>query len=205
MQLSERMKSLLSPLNMHLAGAVLLLALNIYLVIQLVINIGLAHNQNALDEQRLRLSAATVAAQPLRGLDQKLDVAKSDAAAFENLRLPADYSTVAAELGDIAHHNNVRLTRVEYPGTPAPNGLTELSMDASLTGDYRRLVQFINSIERDKLFFVIDDIALSGQQGGIVTLKIRITTWLSSKFIAGTPTTASVSAGSKTSAAMEGQ
>ena len=51
-------------------------------------------------------------------------------------------------------------------------------MDASLTGEYRALVQFINALERDRSFFVIDGISLSGQQSGTVNLRLRLTTYL---------------------------
>jgi type IV pilus assembly protein PilO len=56
--------------------------------------------------------------------------------------------------------------------------LTEESIDASVSGDYRPIVQFINAVERDKVFFVITGINLTGQQTGQVNLRIRMTTYL---------------------------
>jgi hypothetical protein len=53
-------------------------------------------------------------------------------------------------------------------------------MDASLSGDYRPLVLFINSLERDKMFFVIYGLTLTGQQSGTVGLRLRLTTYLRS-------------------------
>ena len=54
----------------------------------------------------------------------------------------------------------MKLTRVQYAYAPVLAGtageLTEARMDASLSGDYRPLVLFINSLERDKMFFVIN-------------------------------------------------
>ena len=51
-------------------------------------------------------------------------------------------------------------------------------MDASLSGDYRPLVLFINGLERDKMFFLIDGVTLTGQQSGTVGLRLRLTTYL---------------------------
>ena len=51
-------------------------------------------------------------------------------------------------------------------------------MDATLSGDYRPLVTFLNSLERDKMFFVITGLTLTGQQSGTVSLRIRATTYL---------------------------
>jgi len=51
-------------------------------------------------------------------------------------------------------------------------------MDAIISGDYRPVVQFINALERDKQFFVINGINLTGQQTGQVNLRLRMTTYL---------------------------
>ena len=53
-------------------------------------------------------------------------------------------------------------------------------MDASLSGDYRPLVLFVNSLERDKMFFLITGVTLTGQQSGTVGLRVRVTTYLRS-------------------------
>lgn len=55
--------------------------------------------------------------------------------------------------------------------------MTEVRIDATLSGDYRPLVQFINSIERDKLFFVINTLTLTGQQTGVVNLRLGMKTY----------------------------
>ena len=75
----------------------------------------------------------------------------------------------------------MRLANVQYaqaPVLPGPYALTELHMDASVSGDYRPIVEFINNLERDKMFFLVNGIGLSGQQTGTVNLRIRLTTYL---------------------------
>ena len=39
-------------------------------------------------------------------------------------------------------------------------------------------MHFINGLERDQTFFVIRAMALTGQQGGMVNLRLRVSTWL---------------------------
>jgi hypothetical protein len=74
--------------------------------------------------------------------------------------------------------SGVRLTRVQYTqGAPGP-GLTEISMDASISGNYPAIMRFINSLERDPMFFIIRAMAFTGQQGGLVNLRLRVSTWL---------------------------
>ena len=55
----------------------------------------------------------------------------------------------------------MKQTRANYAYDPVMAGtageLTEEKMDVSLSGDYRPLVLFINSLERDKMFFLITE------------------------------------------------
>jgi type IV pilus assembly protein PilO len=78
----------------------------------------------------------------------------------------------------------VKLIRVQYAHSPVLPGaageLTEARMDASLSGDYRPLVLFVNSLERDKMFFLITGVTLTGQQSGTVGLRVRLTSYLRS-------------------------
>ena len=62
----------------------------------------------------------------------------------------------------------------------APSGLTELHIDAGLSGQYSELMHFINGLERDQdhVFFIINGVTLNGQQGGLVNLRLRLTTYL---------------------------
>jgi len=64
-------------------------------------------------------------------------------------------------------------------------------MDAGISGDYPAIMRFVNSIERDKTFFVIRAMALTGQQGGLVNLRLRVSTWLrpADAAASGLPTT----------------
>ncbi len=182
-RLTARARALLTAMNLHFAGVAALIVLDLYLIIHLAfVWQGLSGaNADAIDRQRVQMTAAELAAKPLRGLDQKLVVSTADADAFYQKRLPYATSQVVAETGDLAHRAGVHWTRAQYTYLPVlsgTNALTEVHMDASVSGDYRPIVQFINSVERDKLFFVINGINLTGQQTGQVSLRIRLTTYL---------------------------
>ncbi len=182
-RLLARARKMLTTLNLHLAGVAFLLLCVLYLAVHLaVLWSGLsANNDAAVEQQRVQLIAAQLAARPLRGLDKKLAASTRDADTFYRTRLPYADSQVAAEIGDLAHKAGVRWTHAQYAYFPALSGkyaLTQVSIDASVSGDYRPIVLFINSLERDKVFFVINGIDLSGQQSGEVNLRIRLTTYL---------------------------
>ncbi len=182
----ERTRGWLSPVNLHWAGVGLLAVVNLYLLLHMAFLWQQAKSQNAdaLAQQQVVLKTAEIAAIPLKGLDAKLHTASQGADRFYQDRLPVSYSEVAAELGALAKRQGARLTRVQYAQSPvageAAGQLIEVKMDASLSGDYRAMVLFINGLERDRIFFYISGVTLTGQQSGTVNLRIRITTYLRS-------------------------
>lgn len=174
----------LSPLNLHWAGVGALALVNLYLLVQILLlwHGSKNYDANAMADQHIALKTAEVSAMPLRGLDVKVARATDEADAFYRDRLASSDSEMLAELGELTKKAGVRLTRVQY--TPATvlagtaGQLTEVRMDATLSGDYRPLMQMVNSLERDKMFFLINRVTLTGQQSGTVNLRLGLTTYL---------------------------
>jgi hypothetical protein len=181
---SQRARLFLKPLNLYYAAIALLVLVNLYLLIQMAFAWRTASSQNpvAVEQQTVAMKTAEIATRPLQGLDSKLSKATADSDEFYEKRLPVAYSEVLAELGALTQKQGVKLTRVQYVDSPVLTGaagaMTEIRMDASLSGDYRPLVLFINSLERDKMFFLIRGVTLTGQQSGTVGLRLGLTTYL---------------------------
>ena len=181
---SGQKRDWLSQLNLHWAGVGLLLLVNLYILAQmgLLWHAASQHSADAMAEQRVQLQAAEIEAKPLRGLDAKLATATGESDRFYRERLPVSDSEMLTELGALLKKTGVRLVRVSYqhdqvlPGTEGE--LTAVRMDATLGGDYRPLVLMLNSLERDRMFFVINALTLTGQQSGNVNLRLRLTTYL---------------------------
>ena len=182
--MTERTRSLLTLKNVHIAGVVVLAGVCLYLLAQMVYAWRTAKSQDttAVARQEATMRQAEIAARPLAGLDEKLKQATVESDEFYARRLPYSYSEVAGELGALAMKDKVKLTREQYTPNPVLEGgiapLTEVRIDASLTGDYRPLVQFINGLERDKMFFLIRGVALVGEQSGAVGVRLALTTYL---------------------------
>lgn len=164
----------------HYAGVALLILLNLVLAVRLVYawHGAAAGDVAQLQEKQAEYRAMQLKTKPLRGLDKKINQAQLDEQVFYEKRFPATYSAVLTELGDLAVKNNVLLSRVQYTQSKPDEGLYEIRIDANLTGDYAPIVRFINGLERDKIFFLIDGVALSGQQNGIVSLRMKLRTYL---------------------------
>lgn len=183
-EFSAKTRTLMTRLNLYYAGVAVLALVNLYLLVQMAFTWRAVSSQDAvaLEQQSVAMKAAEIAKKPLEGLDGKLVTATTDADQFYGKRLPVAYSQILAELGQLTKQQGIKLTRGQYVYTPVLEGahgaLTEVRMDATLTGDYRPLVLFINSVERDKMFFLISGMTLAGQQGGVVGLRLHLTTYL---------------------------
>lgn len=182
-RLTARARQLLTAVNLHFAGVAALVVLDIYMLAHLLFvwQALSSSGQDAIIQQRTMLTAAQISARPLQGIDQKLTTSTQQADAFYVSRLPYATSRVAAELGTLTAREGVRLGTVRYGYAPVLSGpfaLTEVRMDASISGDYRPVVRLINALERDPMFFVIGGVALTGQQTGQVNLRLRLTTYL---------------------------
>ena len=164
----------------HYGAIIVLLLLNLTLAVRLVFAWNRAKQGDAarIAESQAQYRAMKLKTTPLRGLDKKIEQAKMDQKAFYDKRFPANDSEVLTELGALAVKNNVLLARGQYAHGKPKQGLVELRMEASLSGDYAPIVRFINGLERDKLFFLIDGVALNGQQSGVVSLRMVLTTYL---------------------------
>jgi len=182
--MTERTRALLTRLNIYYAGIAVLALVNLYLLIHIGFAWQVAHNHDAtaLEQQTVAMKTAEIARKPLQGLDAKLAQATTEANEFYERRLPFADSEVVGELGVQAKKAGVKLNQGAYSSSPVMTGsagaLTELRIDYSLSGDYRPLMLFINSLERDKMFFLIRGVSLTGEQGGTVGLRLKMLTYL---------------------------
>ena len=171
---------LASPLTWHYAGFAVLLILAIFLAVRLGLDWAATNGRStdALADKQIELKAMDLKTAPLRGLDKRVVASRDEIQAFYEKRIPSEYSAFAARIGELQVKSGVRLSRVQYSQGPPGADLTEISMDAGISGDYPGIMRFVNSLERSEMFFVIRGMQLTGQQGGLVNLRLRVSTWM---------------------------
>lgn len=138
----------------------------------------------SLHEQVQQRKAITV---PPEVVDKRIAEAREQIAHFYENRFPNNSSDIFETLGRVAKDNRVRLNQASYK----VNDQVELpavhliEIGATLNGSYADAMKFINALEREKMFFVIDNVGLREQQaggqqggGGAVQLNIQIETYL---------------------------
>ena len=174
------MERLTSPLTWHLVG----FAVMFVLVVVLSIRFGMdwvatnGRSADALAGKQVELKAQEMQTAPLRGLDKRVEQSRMLIHAFYEKRIPPNYSSIARRIGELQVASGVRLTAVQYAQKAPGADLTEISMDANISGGYPQIMRFVNSLERDQTFFVIRSMALTGQQGGQANLRLHVSTWL---------------------------
>lgn len=174
---AERLKS---ALTWHYVGFAILLVLTITLAARLTLDwiATNGHSTSELAGKQVELRAMDLQTAPLRGLDQRVSLSRQQIEDFYAKRIPPNYSSISERIGTLEVKSGARLSRLIYSQGPQEEGLTEISLDAGVSGSYPEIMHLINSIERDPTFFVIRAMQFAGQQGGQVNLRLRVSTWL---------------------------
>jgi type IV pilus assembly protein PilO len=116
---------------------------------------------------------------PLKDLPQKVVLAGHQINDFYKTRFPTQQSQIPTELGKLCAANGVTLDREKYKVEDAEaGGLQPVEIEADFAGSYSSLAHFINALERDQMFFIIDGVSLGGQQQGPVKLGMKLETFL---------------------------
>lgn len=134
-----------------------------------------------MERNRLQAELTTKTRQvaPLKDLPQKVELAKHQIADFYRNRFPSQNSEIYAKLGKIAAENSVKIEQLRNkPADTTSNGLQAVEMEADLSGSYSSLARFINAIERDEMFFVVNSVTLNGEPQGAVKLSVKLEAYL---------------------------
>lgn len=135
--------------------------------------------QEQLHDLWRELQQKTREVEPLRGLDKRVPLARKQIDQFYKDRLPAEGSSISENIGKLAGQAGVKISSVRYDmKDPETMGVRRVLIEADMNGDYLQLVRFINSLERDQMFFLVDSVQLGGEQGGMVKLQMKLETYL---------------------------
>lgn len=137
-----------------------------------------------LNRLQAELTTKTRAAIPLENLPDKVKIASGQISDFYKDRLPSQNSQIASELGKVAAATGVRIEQERYKSEDNNTheqtipGLEPVILEADLGGNYTALAKFINALERDQMFFIINDVTLGGEPQGAVKLSVSLETYM---------------------------
>ena len=116
---------------------------------------------------------------PLQNMPEKVLLANTQISDFYKRRFASQDSQIATEFGKLAASNGVAIVQGKYTVKPAgPGGLQPVEVEADLAGNYTALAKFINALERDEMFFIINSVTLGGEPTGPVKLNVKLEAYL---------------------------
>jgi type IV pilus assembly protein PilO len=136
--------------------------------------------QRQLAEQRAHLKILKADVKRARDIQSDIPKIKADCDRFETSLVQSSqgYSAISAELTDQAKHAGVLLDSVGFKPKPlARRGITEVEVDATITGEYRSVVRFLNGLQRSDNYYVLQSLSLaSGQNshGPVGSLRVAL-------------------------------
>jgi len=99
---------------------------------------------------------------------------------FEYSLFPASsgYSAVRSEVGAIARKSGIQLDDLSFKPTEIANrGMTEVAIDATVNGDYKSVIGFLNGLQRSANRYAVDSLTLASEnanQGSANVIKVAL-------------------------------
>jgi len=159
---------------------------NLLLVIYLLLP-GSSPSARAAQEASLKeqKQALTREVTPLIGIDKKLAQTRVDVKKFYEEKVPGQFSQISQHLEKLMKDAGVTHAGIRYSqdrnSSTEKNELPDVqrvNIETTVTGEYEKVARFINAMEQDKLVFIIDQISLNSQEGGVVSLQVKFETFL---------------------------
>jgi len=161
-------------------------AVDLLLIIYLLLP-GSSPTARLAQEESLRQQKKTLTSEvaPLNGIDKKLAQTRVDVKKFYEQKVPSQFSQISQHLEKLMKEAGVTTAGIRYnQDRNASNEKNELpdvqriNIETTVTGEYAKVARFINAMEQDKFVFIIDQIALTSQESGVVSLQIKFETFL---------------------------
>jgi Tfp pilus assembly protein PilO len=163
-------------------------ALDLLLIIYLLLPGSSAGSRAALEENlRDQEKALNHQVAPLKGIDKQLAQTRVDVKNFYAQKVPSEFSQISQHLIKLMKDTGVTTASgihyvQENRGARNDKGdlpdVQPINIDTTVSGEYTKVAQFINAMEQDKFVFIIDQISLTSQESGVVSLQIKFQTFL---------------------------
>jgi Tfp pilus assembly protein PilO len=163
------------------AGIVLLLSADAAMAIYSVSMASSGRSpQQELAGQSAQLKLLQADVERARTIKKDTPVARRDCDEFEN-SLPhagTGYSIVSSELAEIGHQAGLQISSLSFHQHDLEGrGIAEVAVDATVAGDYKSVVRFLNGLQRSDNYYAVDNLALTGESAGGTpsgTLKVDV-------------------------------
>jgi Tfp pilus assembly protein PilO len=153
-------------------GLVVLLVADVLLVVFIAHISANTPESKRQEREHLQVEARLLAADVARAQAIKADLSQVSTKSDEFLtrKLPesaAGYSTLEADLGEIAGRAGLKTSLIGFRQKEVKDrGVTEVTITASVDGDYPSLIKFLSGLEHSGNFYILDNLTLASEATG---------------------------------------
>ena len=135
--------------------------------------------------QRTQLALLKPDIEKAEAIRNDMPSVKKDCEKFEQ-SLPAQStssSSLSSEFDDLARKAGLQIVALGAKQTEVENrGLTEVAIDATVSGNYESVVKFVNGLQRSQRFYILDGLTLGADNqnqkaGGPLRLALHLRTY----------------------------
>ncbi|HKV60359.1 MAG TPA: type 4a pilus biogenesis protein PilO [Candidatus Acidoferrum sp.] len=110
---------------------------------------------------------------------------QKDCDRFEHSLFPASagYSAVRSELGETARKSGIQIEDLSFKQTEISNrGMTEVAIDATVNGNYKNVIGFLNGLQRSENLYSVDSLNLATENtnqaaSNIIKVSLHVRTY----------------------------
>jgi Tfp pilus assembly protein PilO len=143
-------------------------------------------SQKVFDEQAIKLGLLNNDIKSAQYIKDNMPATRKDCEKFEQ-SLPAEStssSSITGELDEVAKKAGLQIVTLTSKRKEIPNrGMSEETIEATVSGDYGSVVRFVNGLQRSQRFYVLDGLALAADaqaqaSNGPIRVGVHIRTYL---------------------------
>jgi type IV pilus assembly protein PilO len=121
-------------------------------------------SQGVFDEQAIKLGLLNNDIKSAQFIRDHMPVTRKDCEKFEQslARESASSSSITAELDEVAKKSGLQVVTLTFREKEIPNrGMAEMTIEATVSGNYSSVVRFVNGLQRSQRFYVVDGLELA--------------------------------------------
>lgn len=141
--------------------------------------------QQVLAQQNRELELQRADIKRARNIRERIPAIQKGFDQFEASLLPSSkgYSSLTSEFGSIAAKAGVKVDDVNFHQKEVPTrGLSEVEIDATVSGEYANVVRFLNGLQRSQNVYAVESLALAQSDAaqnptGVIHVNLHMKTY----------------------------
>jgi Tfp pilus assembly protein PilO len=136
--------------------------------------------QEEFDAQNAKLKVLRGDIKSAQDIKDHMPATRKDCDKFEQ-SLPSETtgsSALASDLDEVAKQAGLQIVNLTSKQKEIPNrSMAEVTVDATVSGDYGSVVRFVNGLQRSQRFYIVDGLALGSDtqnQGGNGPIRVAL-------------------------------